>query len=76
MTESEKLQMCAGCRSNFYNDNNGMGVKWCWSLATANLVLKKEVHVDQRPPWTQKAKPVLDCYHAVGYVYVRPDQEQ
>lgn len=75
MTEPEKLKMCTGCRNNFYNGNNDMGVEKCWSLSTAKLVLRKEVPIDQRPPWTQKAKTLLSCYHAAGCVYVEPNRE-
>jgi hypothetical protein len=28
---------CAGCRQNFYNGNNNLGVKECWNLKTAKL---------------------------------------
>ena len=41
---------CVGCRDNFYNGNNNLGVKECWCLKDAKLVMKKEVHIDQAPP--------------------------
>ena len=41
---------CVGCRDNFYNGNNDLGVKECWCLKDAKLVMKKEVHIDQAPP--------------------------
>lgn len=65
---------CIGCRDNFYNGNNDLGVQKCWCLAKAKLVLKKEVHINQVPPWTQKAKLVPDCYRKPQYVYVDKDQ--
>lgn len=38
------------------------------------LIWRKEVHIDQRPPWNQKAKLLPNCYHKPRYVYVGPDQ--
>jgi len=69
------LQRCDGCYDDFYNDKNPYGVKRCWSFTSAQIVLKKEVHIDQRPPWRQKAQPFPDCYRKQRYVYVAPDQE-
>jgi len=66
---------CSGCRNNFYNGNNELGVTKCWSLPDAKLVMRKEVHINQVPPWTQRASKVLDCYHQQGYVYVAPDRK-
>jgi hypothetical protein len=74
MTKAEKLRRCVGCRDDFYNGKNPMGIKECWCLKTAKLVRKKAVHVDQRPPWTQKAQWLFDCYHQDRYVYVKPEQ--
>lgn len=74
MTESEKLKHCSGCRDDFYNYNGNSPNGRCWSLPSMQLVFKKEVSVDQRPPWTQKAKKLPDCYHRPRFVYVKPDQ--
>lgn len=74
MTETEKLKHCAGCRNNFYNGNNDLGVKRCWSLPTAKLVKRKEVHRDQVPPWNQKPIKVLSCYHRAGWFYMDPER--
>lgn len=40
MTKGEKLKHCAGCRDDFYNGNNPMGVKECWMLKTAKIVTR------------------------------------
>jgi len=74
MTEQQKLKRCAGCRNDFYNGNNPLKVKRCWSLDDARIVWKKEVHVNQMPPWNQSAKRVLSCFHRDRYVYVDPKQ--
>ena len=72
--KEEKLKHCSGCRNDFYNGNNNLGVEECWSLKKARLVLKKEVHINQIPPWNQEPKQVLSCYHRDGYVYVDPER--
>jgi len=73
MTKYKKLKHCVGCRDNFYNsDNSDTGE--CWQLSSARIIFKKEVRVDQRPPWDQKAKRLLDCFRKPGHVYVNPDQ--
>ena len=76
MTEEEKLARCAGCRDDFYNDKNPLGVKRCWCLERAELVLRKEVHRDQVPPWKQEPKDFLSCYNRDGYLYFHPDRER
>jgi len=68
-----KKENCRGCYNDDYN--HGLhGVKECWHFKTAKLILRKKVHIDQRPPWNQKAKRLPDCYHSKGYVYVDPDR--
>lgn len=74
MTKYQKRKYCNGCRNNFYNGNNDLGVEECWSLRDAKVVWKKRVPIHQRPPWTQKAIRVLSCYHKSGYVFVAPDR--
>ena len=72
---SKKLKYCSGCREDFYNGNNDMGIKECWHLKSAKLVLKKEVHIDQRPPWKQKPRRFLSCYKRPRHIYVGPNEE-
>lgn len=76
LSTKEKLKHCAGCHDNFYNcaSNSGSSTGLCWSLPTMKLVLRKEVHIDQRPPWTQHPTLTPTCYHRQGYVYVGADQ--
>lgn len=76
MTEKQKLRHCSGCHDNFYNGNNDLGVERCWNLKSAKVVWRKEVSIDQKPPWKQKAKRVLDCYHRPGYIYVEANRER
>lgn len=74
MNKREKLKHCFGCRQNFYNGNNDLGVKECWSLESAKMIWRKQVSIHQRPPWDQKAERFMSCYQRQGYVYVGPKQ--
>lgn len=74
MTTEEKLKHCIGCRDNYYNQSGNSSTGYCWMLDTMKLVMRKEVHVSQRPPWNQKEKLLPDCYHKPQYVYVDPKQ--
>ncbi len=67
---------CEGCRDDFYNGNNDIGVKECFNLKNAKIVLKKKVHINQVPPWKQKAIKVPDCYRMSGYVFIDKDKER
>ena len=71
-SKEQKLRMCVGCSENFYNGNNPLGVKECWNLKSAKVVLKKAVPIWQAPPWNQPAEKVLSCLHRDGYVMVEP----
>lgn len=66
---------CIGCRDNFYNGNNDLGISECWRLNTAKLIKRKEVHISQFPPWNQKAKMFPDCYHRPLFAYVAADRK-
>jgi len=72
--KNKKLQYCQGCHDNIYNQGH-LGVKECWHFKGAKVVWKKEVHVDQRPPWKQGAIRVLECYKRPRYVYINADRE-
>lgn len=69
------LRRCVGCYENFYNGSLDSD-KRCWSFKTAKMVLKKEVHKDQVPPWKQKARWFPSCYQNQHCSYVKPDQER
>lgn len=65
---------CYGCDNNLYN-NGAHGVKECWCLKKAKLVMKKKVHVDQMPPWKQKPIKIPDCYRERRYAFILGDRE-
>lgn len=64
---------CIGCYNDDYNHGLG-GAKECWMFKDAKVIWRKEVPIDQRPPWTQKPKRLPNCYTKRRYVYVKPDQ--
>ena len=72
MNERDKLKHCNGCRDDFYNGKNAIGVKRCWMLKDAKLVTRYRIGT-----WTRPTEPgafteckVLSCYHQNGYHYV------
>lgn len=67
-----KANYCAGCRDDFYNGKNDLGVTKCWSRATAKVVWKKFVHVDMVPPWTMKPERTFNCHRRVRHIAVDP----
>ena len=71
----DKQQYCAGCRNDFYNDHNPLGVKQCWSLKSANVVTRfKQPYWEAWPFRGTREVTTLDCYHAPGqYVMVKHD---
>ena len=75
LSKTEKLRHCIGCHCDFYNGNNPYNIKECWSLEDAELVMKKQVHINQVPPWKQAPIKVLNCYRRDGYVFVDPKAE-
>jgi len=68
-----KKSDCIGCYNNDYNYGLDRA-KECWCFETAELIWRKEVHIDQVPPWNQKAKKLPSCYKKQRYVYVKPNQ--
>ncbi|KKL21047.1 hypothetical protein LCGC14_2449400 [marine sediment metagenome] len=59
---------CGGCRNNFYNGNNDLGVSRCWSLKDARLVKRWRIGW-----WTTPTIPgafvqvkTYDCHHETG----------
>ena len=75
MTKEEKKQLCSGCYNNFYNGNNGYNISDCWSLKKAKVCMRKEVHINDIPPWEhQRVFKTLSCYRKPKFVYVSPNQ--
>jgi len=72
MNRTEKLKHCAGCYNNDYNHGLG-GATECWALKSMKLIKRKAVHVDQVPPWNQKAKLTPSCHRKPHHIYVGPN---
>ena len=73
MTKDEKQRKyCNGCYNNFYNGNNELGVKVCWSLKDSRVVWRVVVSIRQPPPWRQKPQRVLNCCHRTGFAMIDP----
>lgn len=57
---------CAGCRNDFYNGRNAIGVKECWSFKTAKVVWRICILNWEKPPYKNKKKVrVANCWHEV-----------
>lgn len=74
MTREIRKSDCSGCRNDFYNDHNPLGVKECWSFKDAKLEKRILIHVDRVPPYKGE-KPTLrpTCYKMDRYVTVKPE---
>lgn len=64
--ERPSKAMCSGCRDDFYNDHNDMGVKECWAFKDAKVVDKvghTSIHVCGGVNGLMEK--TLSCWHAV-----------
>ena len=61
---------CVGCRQNFYNGNNELGIQTCWNLPTATWVKVQEVPMSQPPPYRQPVEYKPSCYRMPGFAYI------
>lgn len=72
MSTCKSRAYCQGCRNDFYNGKNDLGVGECWSLKDATIVRKKFVSIYAMPPWKMKAEKTYSCHHRSGFVAVDP----
>lgn len=73
MITAEKLKRCVGCRDDFYNGKNDLGVPECWLLDSARPVTRTRVGIWQDPPYTWRPEQTLSCHHPEGAVWIKPD---
>lgn len=68
-----KEPTCAGCRNDFYNGNNDLGVTECWSRKTAKPVTRYRTHRDALPdqPGAFTKVRVFDCRSAPPLFYFK-----
>jgi len=68
---------CKGCKDNFYNGNNDLGVKECWDLESAKIVFRIPIGLWEKPPYLNKKQVrVPDCWHGKGsnrILYINPE---
>ena len=64
-----KSLSCDGCRNDFYNGNNPLGVKQCWSRKTAKAVTRYRIHMNSLPgsPRAFTKIRVWDCRQEQGF---------
>lgn len=63
---------CAGCHNNFYNGNNDLGVKRCWSADAAEIKTRFTLSVST-PMHIKEAyrkEQLPSCYKRKGYVHL------
>ena len=65
-TASPRKEMCQGCRNNFYNGNNNLGVEECWSFSTAEVCDKIGYHSIHSVKHDETKIKTLNCWHAVS----------
>lgn len=69
---------CIGCRDDFYNSRNPLGVARCWNLKSARLVSRIPIGHWENPPYLdKKTKRVPNCWHGEGsnrIHYVDPER--
>jgi hypothetical protein len=71
---TKSVNLCAGCRDDFYNGHNPYGVKQCWSFPKATVEKRLMIPVDLRPPYDPKsARWALSCYHPERVCNVKPE---
>lgn len=65
---SKDAAMCAGCRENFYNGHNQLGVPQCWSLKTAKVVKRWKLGWWTTPdtPGAFQEVKTFSCHHETG----------
>jgi hypothetical protein len=64
----KSTKYCKGCRDNFYNGSNPLGVKKCWCLEDAKVVIRYKLEWWTRPTTKGAFEKVktYDCHNAAG----------
>lgn len=68
-----KEPTCSGCRNDFYNGDNDLGVKECWSREDAKVVTRYRIHRDTVPtqPDAFTKVRVFNCRYAPPWSYYK-----
>ena len=67
-------ERCKDCENDFYNQPGNSCGGCCWLFGKAKLILRKKIHIDQKPPWKQRPDMYPDCYNTKGYVFFNGDR--
>lgn len=64
----KKIDKCDGCRNQFYNNNNALNIKTCWSLKKAKVVTRYKIGWWVTPVSKKVFTRIktLDCHQAPG----------
>ena len=65
---SKSTEYCRGCRDDFYNGQNNLGIKECWSLKNAKVVTRwrQGWWDDPCAPGTFVEVKTHSCHHETG----------
>jgi len=66
-----RTKYCVGCYNEYYNQHEP---NHCWHLPKARIIYRKEVHINDRPPWNHTPKKLPDCYRKSKHIYAAADQ--
>lgn len=63
---NRSLRYCTGCENDFYNGNNNLGVRVCWSLKTSRVMNRWKVPIWEAPPTGTKVR-TRSCFREKGF---------
>lgn len=68
MPVKKDKSLCLGCRNDFYNGKNALGVSECWSFQSAEVVTRYKLGWWTTPRSRADFQEVqtLSCHHAPG----------
>lgn len=72
MKPKKSKTLCSECYCDDYNHGLG-GAKVCFRYKDAKVILRKKVHINQVPPWTQKPEWRMSCYNKPQWYFVNGD---
>ena len=65
---------CSGCKDDFYNGKNDLGVGKCWLRDDAKREKRMLIPIDMPPPYKHiRAELLPTCYKRQGYATVKPE---
>lgn len=73
MNAEQKKQLCDGCHYSFYNRPGNSTTGQCWSLASAEPVMRTRIGVWQNPPYQWQPQQTLSCHEPDGSRWLTQD---